>query len=158
MCSRRNRFGFYVVLMGLFMTDSGCNPKHSCEAPTLVHSNGLSLCPDERVKRVEQLADGYRLRLNQDDAREINEITVRVTSPDPRSGTWQERTIGGRSYRFSQSKSSEGSGGDEHTLSILVPTGERTIVVVHHLQTTEAPDFDGTWQLAETARLSQATR
>lgn len=151
------RFVVLAAIGPLIMTDTGCRSAATCEAPKLEHANGLSVCHDARVLRVVKLDDGFELHLSPEDARQNNQITVRAVTTDPRTNSWRERTLDGRSYWFTQSSVSGGSGGPEFTLSIFVPKAGRNIVVEHYTQ-TESPDFDVAWQIARTVEVSSPGR
>lgn len=118
------------------------------------HENGLSLEYDERVRQIVPLPDGYTLQLAPANARAINEITVRVREATV-AGTdaWQEKTVGARTYRFSEERLEGGSGGDEYKLAIVVPLASRWVVLEQQVQSEAAPNFDVAWQVMTTAAL-----
>lgn len=141
-----------LALMALALA---CNT-HSPQGRTMkaTHENGLSFEYDERVRQIEPLPDGYTLQLAPVNARAINEIIIRVQGA-PVAGTdiWEEKTVGPRTYRFSEEQLDGGSGGDEYKLAIVAPAASRWLVLEQHVQSESAPSFDVAWQVMQTAAL-----
>lgn len=120
----------------------------------LTHDNGLVLRYDDRVEGIVPTREGYTLSLVPSDARAINRISVRLqASPVPGAEAWDERTLGGRRYRFHVQRRGGGSGGDEYTATIATPIGPRWLVAEHDVQSENEPDFDAAWELIRTAEV-----
>ena len=118
------------------------------------HENGLSFEYDERVREIAPLPDGYTLQLAPANTRAINEITVRVQdAPVAGADAWPERTVGARTYRFSEERLDGGSGGDEYKLAIATLVATRWVVLEQHVQSERAQSFDVAWRVMQTAAL-----
>jgi hypothetical protein len=139
-----------LVLVALALA---CNT-HSPQGRSMkaTHENGLSFEYDERVLQIAPLPDGYTLQLAPANARAVNEITVRVQdAPVVGADAWQEKTVGARTYRFSEERLDGGSGGDEYKLAIVAPVASKWLVLEQQVQSETAPSFDLAWHVMQTA-------
>ena len=142
-----------LALLALLALPSGCERPRR-HVVRLAHENGLVLRYDDRVEGIVPTREGYTLSLTPSDSRAINRIGVRLqASPVPGAEAWDERTLGGRRYRFHVQRDEGGSGGDEYTAIIATSIGPRWLVAEHHVQSENEPDFDVAWDLIRTAEV-----
>jgi hypothetical protein len=150
--NRRRAIGLLAILP-LGVLALGCEHQRR-HVVRLAHENGLVLRYDDRVEGIVPTREGYTLSLTPTDARAINRIGVRLQAgPVPGADAWDERTVGGRRFRFHVQREAGGSGGDEYTATIATPIGPRWLVAEHHVQSENEPDFDVAWDLIRTAEV-----
>jgi len=117
---------------------------------SLNHSNGLTVNAAIVHNSIDKTAKGYTIKLSEPDSRQVNRITLEYKDTHSLKNA-QQRAIGDQSYWSTLDVYSGGSGGDEHTLTIWKPLGNKGILLVHYIQTEVAPNFDDAWDIIESA-------
>lgn len=67
----------------------------------------------------------------------------------------EKKIVGSQSYFYTLDAYSGGSGGEEYTLTIWKPIDNGGILLVHHLQSEIAPNFEEIWNIIYSANVEK---